>query len=385
MVLHALATRLSSYFDVHLLGSASDLDAPADDVTPYALHLSSNQAYTPETLLDALPALVRRLRPDACLLLDEPWNCALQIAALRGVPHPPLILCYCAADEPGQLPLSVLPSLASAEYLVVFTQAASIFLQDAFRQADIVCPRLAVIAHGVDTTIFRPLPRREARLQVFGEDSALLDAFIVLNANRNQPFKRVDLTLEGFALFARNKPASVKLYLHMGSLPPLPGELSLTDRLGIRDRLLTPSMRAATHPHLADERLNLLYNCCDVGVNTADREGWGLVSFEHGATGAPQIVTGLATLTELWGNAALLLPTEPQPSPQLRDRLAPGARAEDVAAALEQLYTNHAARAQWGALALARARDPALRWDTLAEQWRSLIERALKRVPESPS
>jgi D-inositol-3-phosphate glycosyltransferase len=39
----------------------------------------------------------------------------------------------------------------------------------------------------------------------------------VLNANRNQPRKRIDITLRGFALFAVDKPETVQLYLHMGS------------------------------------------------------------------------------------------------------------------------------------------------------------------------
>jgi len=41
---------------------------------------------------------------------------------------------------------------------------------------------------------------------------------------------------------------------------------------------------------LDDRELNLLYNACDVGLNTASSEGWGMVSFEHAATGAAQIV-----------------------------------------------------------------------------------------------
>ena len=39
-----------------------------------------------------------------------------------------------------------------------------------------------------------------------------------------------------------------------------------------------------------DRELNLLYNACDVGITTSMGEGWGLVSFEHGAAGAAQIV-----------------------------------------------------------------------------------------------
>ena len=39
----------------------------------------------------------------------------------------------------------------------------------------------------------------------------------MLNANCHMPRKPIDIKLYGFALFARDKPASVKLYLHMAT------------------------------------------------------------------------------------------------------------------------------------------------------------------------
>ena len=41
---------------------------------------------------------------------------------------------------------------------------------------------------------------------------------------------------------------------------------------------------------LSDADLNRLYNACAIGLNTSAGEGFGLVSFEHAATGAPQVV-----------------------------------------------------------------------------------------------
>jgi D-inositol-3-phosphate glycosyltransferase len=51
-----------------------------------------------------------------------------------------------------------------------------------------------------------------------------------------------------------------------------------------------------------DRELNLLYNACDVGINTSMGEGWGLVSFEHGATGGAQIVPEHTACAELWAD-----------------------------------------------------------------------------------
>jgi hypothetical protein len=42
-----------------------------------------------------------------------------------------------------------------------------------------------------------------------------------------------------------------------------------------------------------DDTINQLYNACDIGINTANGEGFGLCQLEHLATGAPQVVLDL--------------------------------------------------------------------------------------------
>src|SRR5262249_60227266 len=52
-----------------------------------------------------------------------------------------------------------------------------------------------VIPLGVDTDFWKPGNRDDARRKIYQRDYELLkDAFIVLNINRNQPRKRLDLT-----------------------------------------------------------------------------------------------------------------------------------------------------------------------------------------------
>ena len=55
-----------------------------------------------------------------------------------------------------------------------------------------------------------------------------------------------------------------------------------------------------------DEMLNKIYNAVDVGINTADGEGWGLVSFEHAACARPQIVPNHTACADIWEGAGLL-------------------------------------------------------------------------------
>jgi len=370
-VLQSIATRLADAFDVHWL--AINLPDIASPSAAHTLHPNPRLLHAPESLI----ALVRQLQPDACLILDEPWVCTQRIATLREMAPSTRVMCYCAADEPQSLPPNLLPTLALADHLIVFTTAARQLLLRSFAESSISMPRVTIIPHGVDTGVFHPIPRLESRRAIFPQDRSHDEGFIVLNANRNQPFKRIDLTLEGFAIFARDKPPNVKLCLHMASRPGALHEIPLADRLGIRDRLVFTTHPQPSHPHLDDESLNLLYNACDIGINTSDREGWGLVSFEHAATGAPQIVSDLPALHELWREAAILLPTQPALSNQVLGRTGPTVDPRDVARALDRLYGDQQARARYGNAALENTRKAKYCWDNIAAQWTHLIEETL--------
>ncbi len=91
--------------------------------------------------------------------------------------------------------------------------------------------------------------------------------------------------MKGFAIFAADKPKNVRLYLHMGIQDTGWNVLTLAERYSITDRLILTS-RSMGIPAVSDEELNGIYNACEVGLNASSSEGWGLVSFKHGATRA---------------------------------------------------------------------------------------------------
>jgi D-inositol-3-phosphate glycosyltransferase len=189
-----------------------------------------------------------------------------------------------------------------------------------------------------------------------------------LNANRNQPRKRIDVTMKGFALFAAGKPNYVRLYLHMGLQDVGWNIVTLAERYGIIDRLILTS-RSMAPPAVPDAQLNLIYNACEVGLNTSSSEGWGLVSFEHGATRAAQILPRHAALEELWnGQAEILEPTLCVTEPgSLTDShlITP----DEVAMKLDRLYRDPAYLDSLAALALVNARRPEYRWENIATRW----------------
>ncbi|MEA2466332.1 MAG: D-inositol-3-phosphate glycosyltransferase, partial [Thermoleophilaceae bacterium] len=176
--------------------------------------------------------------------------------------------------------------------------------------------------------------------------------------NRNQHRKRVDLTLRGFAGFARGRP-DARLYLHMGMRDMGCDVVRLAAELGIADRLLTTS-RSDGHPHVSDKHLNLIYNACDVGVNTASAEGWGLVSFEHAAAGAPQVVPSGGACARLWEGTGIV------------------AEPSRVDEALVTLYSDAVLRAELGGRCRALARSPRFSWGEVAARWEELLKACMR-------
>jgi len=386
-VLESLAPLLVERFDVHIF-AINEFKEDAANELPVTVHRNRNLADLHDPA--ALNEVLADLRPALLVVLDEPWACARLEPAVRNWPLMKAVY-YLAVHGRGALGPNVLRGLAAADVLVTFTESAAALLRDAMAAIDAEQPRICALPHGVDTGAFRPLrttggepdfaaSRRAARQMLFPGRPGMADAFIVLNANRNQPFKRIDLCMEGFARFARGKPENVFLYLHMGSRRVAPGEISLVDRLGIRDRVL-PGAAPEQHPDLADDALNAVYNSCDVGINTSMREGWGLVSFEHAATGAAQIVSGHAACTELWTGSALMLETEPEsgePTPEWF-QCEGVVSVAGVAGALESLYADTALREEMARKAYGNATRPEYGWAAIAARWCALLEGELAR------
>jgi glycosyltransferase involved in cell wall biosynthesis len=208
------------------------------------------------------------------------------------------------------------------------------------------------------------------------DDPAHRDAFIVLNANRNMPRKRIDLTIHGFALFAKNKSAHVKLYLHMATEDSGWNVLVLAKRYGIFNRLIM-TQADNSRPTFSDEQLNYLYNACDVGMNTTTGEGWGLPSFEHAATRAPQIVPRHTSLADLWKDAAEFI--DPAMTLTWPGNLTHAhiVTPEGVAAALQRLYEDDARREKLADAAYRNATRPEFNWTSIAARWRQLFDEML--------
>jgi D-inositol-3-phosphate glycosyltransferase len=352
-ITRAIAGSLSPYYDVHVLGIDCVDDRSADG--RFTLHRNP-VSHDPFAELQ-LTALLDELRPDAVLLYNDFWVIERYHERIARASHRCPVAGYCPVDGPIAAP-ALLASLAPLDELVVFTEFARGIMHKCDPNRSV-----RVIGHGIDTNEFYPTYKPR-------------DGFTVLNANRNQPRKRLDLTLQGFAQFAAGKPADVRLYLHC-ALYDVGVDLMREARiLGISDRLLFTHDRDE-HPDSTTQSLNDIYNACDVGVNTATGEGWGLIACEHAATGAAQIVPRHSACAEIWDGAADFL----EPAGVHRDAYYEGGIIDpaDLAQCLERLYSDPHYRQSRARAAYERITSPRYRWDRIAEQWRALFDELMTR------
>ena len=333
--------------------------------------------------------LAEKIQPQLIFILNDIWVQSAYLQELRQAKTLPPIILYCPVDGGPIDPESIAP-LAGVTRFVVYTdfgqqQVESAVKKQREKDPSFNFPPVEVIPHGVDTATFYPLHgdgermsgRLSARRLLFPDATDLEQRFIVLNANRNQPRKRIDTTIRGFALFARDKPAHVKLFLHMGVEDVGWNVVLLARRYGIEDRILMSSL-AKTIQGVSTAQLNRIYNACDVGINTSSAEGWGLPSFEHAATRAAQIVPRHSACEELWDGAAVML--EPAFKVINEGVLTDGwlVTPEGVAEALEKLYRDREFLAEMSEKAFRTATRPEYQWGNISERWNALFQQVLE-------
>lgn len=375
-VLNSVLSGLRDRYEIHHF--ALDERGPRRE-SPWTVH--PNELAADPYGLDQLGPLVERVRPHLVFLLEDLCFFPLHLGILSRYRESLGIVLYVPIED-GQVPPEMTESLGGADRIVAYTRFGRAALRTAaarFRRQrpGFPFPDVGVMPHGVDFRRFHPLPagRRALARQALGLGGP--GDFLVLNANRNRPRKRLDLTLQGFALFAAGKPEGVRLCLHTERRGFGSDLQKQAEALGIAGRVLFTGEGSA-HPGIGDDRLNLLYNACDVGINTADSEGWGLVSFEHAATGAAQIVPDHSVFRELWQGAASLVETRVTLRARDGEPLERRVTPEGIAAALEALYMDREHRRAMSEAAYRSATRPGYSWSRIAARWDRLFTGVLE-------
>jgi glycosyltransferase involved in cell wall biosynthesis len=324
--------------------------------------------------LNRMGSIISFIKPDLIFILNDPWNINEYLRVIKGIKDtkvPPVIV-YFPVDAKEQDP-DWFRNFDMLSRVIVYTK----FGYDEVKKV-IPDMKLDIISHGVEKSLFYKKDKLESRKELFTEkNKELLEGWLVLNAGRNQPRKRIDLALKGFALFAEGKPETVKYYSHCGLRDAGWDILKLCKRLGISNRLIITSKTDGVQS-VPDDKLNIIYNACDVGINTSLGEGWGLPNVEHAITGAPQIVPDSSSCRELFHDCGLLIPISQYLT--YTGMLTDGAlvRPEDVAEKLELLYTNKELYNELSEKGYKKFTSPEYSWEEVAKQFDKVFKEVIQ-------
>lgn len=240
-----------------------------------------------------------------------------------------------------------------------------------------------IIGHGTDFEKFFPLDKQQCRQEL----GVPQDAFIVFNGNRNQPRKRIDLTLKAFAKFAKDKE-DARLWLNMGSkdlgwdIIPLFKRIARDEGLDPTGKLILTSPHFSTDNCLPVEQLNKVYNSADVGINTCIGEGWGLVNTEHGSVGVAQVVPDHTSLAEIFDELPRISCNAAETDRNYGlERLLPD--PESAAEILTYYYENRDALKKDGQWCYNRLHEEPFTWPYIQQQLLDIVNRTLEtKAPE---
>lgn len=318
---------------------------------------------------------------DLVFILNDSWVISYYLDMFkRNVPKeriPPIVV-YFPVDSLGHDP-EWYRDFDIVTQAVTYTEFGKKVVKACAPQLD-----LKIIPHGVESADFykiyqtRKTPREILFHDTFKSLGNYEDMFIVLNANRNQPRKRLDITFAGFSLFAKNKPDNVKLYMHSGITDASVNLVKESRRYGIENRLI---ISAQTHGvmRLPVDRLNLIYNACDVGVNTSMGEGWGLTSIEHAVTGAVQIVPRHSACEEIFNDCGLLMETITNYTFDNSETVGRLTTPQELARCLEVIYRDSDLRRELSERGMAKFSEPKYQWKRIAETWKEVFLEAINK------
>jgi len=369
----AVLPRLKDKYDIVVLASNYFGD-PCEEQKQYKIYPASNRHQTAPFGEQRIREVVEREQPDIVFSLNDPWITSSQYNQIKDLHQQKKFkfVGYLTMDSYNWLG-GIDPHINEWDSLIAFTE----FGANEFLKAGINRP-VTIIPHGLDTDVFYPMDKAEARKKLGLPE----DIFVVLNANRNQPRKRIDLTISGFAKFAVNRP-DTRLYLHMGlrdqgwSVMDLFGREMIKQKLDPNNRIIMTS----NSPHPPDvpvEMLNTIYNAADVSVNTARGGGWELVNFESAACRVAQVVPDHTSTKEIFEGYGKLICTEHVDVDPNYAREMHCPSSDHFAEILTELYEDRDLLDATAQACYDRVTSEEFSWDTIAHQFDEEFQGALK-------
>ena len=236
--------------------------------------------------------------------------------------------------------------------------------------------------HGVETSVFHPMDREQARRQSSIPEGHFIVGCVAANHDFFPSRKNWENTIKGFSLFVKEVPNAL-LYIHA----PLVGGVDIKEWIyayGIERSVLHSPVNSSQNKveGLPDSAMRALYNSFDVLLQPSLGEGFCLPLLEAQSCGCP-VITGAWTAMEEMCLSGLTIgreeayPCEDEPGVfQYR------ASAETIAQRLKIFYD---AQPEYGQFLRETAREKALEYDidtVFKEYWIPTLGAMAERISE---
>lgn len=320
--------------------------------------------------------IIQKEQPDLVWVTNDVWVAITLWNAAKQVQDkvPFKFFVYTPIDSYGLFP-ELLEPINEWDGLATYTK----FGAEEIKKIGYTKP-IGIIGHGTDFGKFFPLDKKECRRELGVPE----DVFIVFNGNRNQPRKRIDLTIKAFIKFAKDKD-DARLWLNMGSkdmgwdIVPLFKRVARDEGYDPTGKLILTSPHFSTANCLPIEQLNKVYNAVDVGLNTCIGEGWGLVNTEHGAVGVAQVVPDHTSLAEIFDELPRIECNAAETDRNYGlERYLPC--PESAAAILDYYYENRDVLKKNGQWCFNRLREDFCTWPYIQKQLLDTVESVLSET-----
>jgi glycosyltransferase involved in cell wall biosynthesis len=258
-----------------------EIDAAALDKTP-----SSPQA---GFSFRELPGQITAHKPHVVMLYNDMAviNNFIEAIKASGIPRNFQIWLYVDQVYTQQNAMFLDVINREADRVFTFTK----FWRDCLKEQGVHRP-IDVLHHGFDAQLFKKIVKEDAR-KALGLPNEM---FLITSFNRNQPRKRLDIMIMAFVELIVKNPSKAIYMLCVSDKGEKGGwllfELYLRElkKRGVKPEMYgNRLMITSKDMSYKDEEINLMYCAGDVGISTAEGEGWGLCTFEQMGLGIPQV------------------------------------------------------------------------------------------------
>jgi glycosyltransferase involved in cell wall biosynthesis len=327
-----LFDELHNHFQVSIVGINYHGDRKYDTSKYFVYSVSKDDMLG----IKRLPNIIKRENPDILFLFQDIFYVSDHIKNFKEQlkPHAKTIIYFPVDGAPFSVAWK--DTFDYADAVITYSDWAIQTIKDRVPTKK----KIHKLYHGVDTNVFKPLPKDE--ILRIRESLKWNGKFVAININRFQPRKAIPLSARAFSMFAKgyktckcgnhmpldrtscdlnmcppediievveHNRKDVFYYLHMmpqeASMGP--GRANLLQNhlinAGFNDSdantILGLNAANIYNHEVSEEQLNQIYNAANVNISTTLGEGCGLSLLESAAAGTPSIAPKNSAIPEV--------------------------------------------------------------------------------------